>query len=438
MPAVHFCRSILSLQPMNKTCRNRRRWALGSTQRKSYDIRIIFLIVTFGLALINTWFATSFMGSGVGLGSGDRTNALSLPLSGAGNGSQTTNNANRHNDNEHSSSSYQMEKYNFTVGICAIVKDGEAYLTEWLDYHLEAMKMDAIYIYDNSPDFDLQSWYANTRSHPVYKRVEIRHLLDKTFKRQRRAYTDCVNRYGKNINEVGLRYSKKMGYEVTDREFGPSEGTDYLAMIDLDEFLVPKGEYTSVHGVIKDYLEPYEGGSITVNWVLFGSSNKTIYTPIPVTKRFQYRDKETHGVVKSIVKASDFYSMRNPHSISTVFGHTRTTSYQGAILHTNVSKTGASDPSLPSGVLLLYHYRYTSSKEYYTKKCIRGDTDGLKGCSYWTKKTITVEELKKKGMPTHIALRTGSVFDDSAWKIMVERIPRYTIYDDEMAWGDYT
>ena len=409
----------------------------GIIQRKGVGMRIFFLFVTFVLASINIWFVTSYMSSciGVGLGGGDWTDAP--PLSGAGTGNQTANINIAKMHDEHSSF-YQMDEFNFTVGICAIVKDSEAYLTEWLDYHLEAMKIDAIYVYDNSPDFDLQSWYANTRSHPVYKRVEIRHLMDNTNKRQRRAYTDCVNRYGKNISKFASSVSKKEGYEVTDRELNPSEGMDYLAMIDVDEFLVPKGKYTSVHGVIKDYLEPYVGGSMTVNWVLFGSSNKTIYTPIPVTKRFQHRDEETHEVVKSIVKSSDFTSMKTPHSINTLYGYTRTTSYKGAILHANISKSGATDPSLPSGVLLLYHYRYTSSKEYYTKKCIRGETDGKKGCSQNTGKTMTLEELKQKGMPTHIALRTGSVFDDSAWKIMVERIPRYRIFDDELAWGDYT
>ena len=67
-----------------------------------------------------------------------------------------------------------------------------------------------------------------------------------------------------------------------------NDGMDYLALIDIDEFLVPRGGYASVHGVINDYLAPYRGGSLTVNWILFGSSNKTVYAPIPVTKRFRH------------------------------------------------------------------------------------------------------------------------------------------------------
>ncbi len=44
----------------------------------------------------------------------------------------------------------------------------------------------------------------------------------------------------------------------------------------------------------------------------------------------------------------------------------------------------------------------------------------------------------REGMPTHIVLRSGSVFDDSAWRIMVERVSKYRIFDDELSWGDYS
>ena len=143
----------------------------------------------------------------------------------------------------------------------------------------------------------------------------------------------------------------------------------------------------------------------------------------------------THGVVKTIVRASDFLSVRSPHSTNMLYGYPRTTLFQGAMLET---PNGASDNNLPSSALLLYHYRYTSHKEYFYKKCVRMETDGMKGCSFKTGKTVTVEELKSRGMPTHIAMRTGAVFDDSAWKLLTGRVPKYRIYDDDQAWGDFT
>ena len=61
-----------------------------------------------------------------------------------------------------------------------------------------------------------------------------------------------------------------------------------------------------------------------------------------------------------------------------------------------------------------------------------------RGCDYKTGRVVTMEELERKGKPTHIAMRAGSVFDDSAWKLLKWRVPKYRIYDDELAWGDYS
>mmetsp|Transcript_32898 Transcript_32898/g.69220 ORF Transcript_32898/g.69220 Transcript_32898/m.69220 type:complete len:425 (-) Transcript_32898:703-1977(-) len=409
-------------------------------------IRIIFCIIAFGLATVNIWYAIRLDSS-----DGGHVNDYVVmqqqqhQITGGG----SVNNGNNQNSQtaagikhaNNSDKSTLHHDYNFTIGICTIVKDGEAYLTEWIDYHLSAMSIENIYIYDNSPNFDLQSWYANTRSHPLYSRVQVRHLAGDAAERQKRVNTDCVLRYGRGVQDnehLIMDYIEKKGWYTAnttlDRVMDRNEGMDYLAFIDIDEFLMPQGNYTSVHSVINDYLHPYNGGSLSVNWMLFGSSNKTLYSPIPVTKRFQYRDEVPNGVVKSIVRASDFYTMKNPHAVVTLHGHPRTTSYKGAILQT---KNGASDSNLPSQVLLLYHYRYTSSKEYHYKKCIRRETDGAKGCNEKLGTLHTVQELEEKGRPTHIALRTGSVFDDSAWRLFVERVPKYGMYNDE-DWGDYT
>lgn len=335
-----------------------------------FDTRItIFFSIAFGLALINVWYASRAIRLGSSSGGDD---ALSYHSSSLIHHRQV-------NDN-----SWRKDNFNFTVGICAIIKDGEAYLAEWLDYHLDAMGIEAIYIYDNSfgnpsleLEYDLQAWHRNTRSHPLYSKVEVMHMPEMNTGRQKRAYTDCVLRYGKNVPPIAIDMAEQAGYWNTStdsRTLDENDGMDYLAFIDIDEFLVPKENYTSVHGVIKEYLQPF-GGSLTVNWMLFGSSNKTLYSPIPVTKRFQYRDEMAHGVVKAIVQASDFGNMASPHAVNTLYGYRRTTLYKGAKLE---NEKGTSDPKLPSGVLLLYHYRYTSHKEYHYKKCIRMETDGMK------------------------------------------------------------
>jgi hypothetical protein len=105
-----------------------------------------------------------------------------------------------------SSSASSSSSHNFTVAICLITSDGEAYFQEWVDYHLLAMKFDNIYVYDNSDKFELQRWHDNTRSHPIYSKVEIEHRPGPGFNRttkkhlQSTVYEDCITRFGKDNN----------------------------------------------------------------------------------------------------------------------------------------------------------------------------------------------------------------------------------------------
>ena len=66
--------------------------------------------------------------------------------------------------------------HGFSVGICAIVKEVSPYFIEWIDYHIEVVGFDYIYLYDNSEDFKLERWYLQSRKDPIYGRVEVRHF----------------------------------------------------------------------------------------------------------------------------------------------------------------------------------------------------------------------------------------------------------------------
>ena len=186
---------------------------------------------------------------------------------------------------------------NFTVGICALIKDHEAYMVEWIDYHLLAMEIDKIVLYDNTNNFELQRWYRNTRNHSLYRRVHVHHfpgrgwIESKDDYVQGAAYSECVSEYSKDL--------------------------DYVALIDADEFLVPQKfplPHSNIKDVLTEYLVPY-GGALVANWMLFGTANKTLYAPVPVLKRFQYRDVQPDGVIKTIVKTSDYDYTKNPHAV---------------------------------------------------------------------------------------------------------------------------
>lgn len=303
----------------------------------------------------------------------------------------------------------QSRTYNFTVAACVVVKDAEAYFEEWIDYHVGVMKVDQVYLYDHSVGFELQRWYINSRDDPIYSRTDVIHYEftghkyneEKGAYNQHVVYRDCVDRFGMD---------------------GPKH--DYMVFFDIDEFLVPQDErYRSIHSILEEYLVPY-GGALVVNWMLFGTANKTVYSPVPVTKRFQYRDREPHGIIKSIAKTSDYRSHKNPHSIKLLGNVTVHTTKHPGCVH-QASSTGASDHERPSNVALLYHYRYTSMKEYVFKRCFRGNLGANDWCN---KKGTGLKEIPEG--KEHILPQPGSVHDDTAWKLLARHVPKYRMYDE--------
>lgn len=83
----------------------------------------------------------------------------------------------------------------------------------------------------------------------------------------------------------------------------------YMAFFDVDEFLVLKK-----HDTVDEFLQQHlTEGSLAISWHIFGTGFRDLYTPLPVTKRFMYRDgvhpHDRHQQafnVKSILKLSDY------------------------------------------------------------------------------------------------------------------------------------
>jgi hypothetical protein len=174
---------------------------------------------------------------------------------------------------------------------------------------------------------------------------------------------------------------------------------------------------------LADYLVPY-GGALTVNWLLVGSSDKTVSSPLPITKRNQYRAKEVHNVIKSMAKTSDYIEHKNPHGVNVRSPATiHTTKYPGALFKPS-SDASASDHERPSDILLLYHYRYGSKKEYVYKRCVRG---ALVGNKSWCNSSGNGIETDT---PEHIQIAPGDVFDDAAWQFLISRVPKYRAFDE--------
>jgi hypothetical protein len=122
-------------------------------------------------------------------------------------------------------------------------------------------------------------------------------------------------------------------------------------------------------------------------------------------KRFQYYNPNhpSKWVIKSIIRLQDFESVHNPHF---------------AILEKGFQNRNTNGQTVYD-VAVIHHYG-TKSREEFIQKRLRGRADLA------LNHTQMVEKLKEA---VEGNLDVGTVYDDSAWKLLCERVPKYKLYD---------
>jgi GT2 family glycosyltransferase/SAM-dependent methyltransferase len=181
------------------------------------------------------------------------------------------------------------------LAICAIFKDEAAYLREWVEFH-QLMGVERFYLYNNnSSDRYLDALQMHIDSGAVVLHEWPHHPA------QLQVYEHCLKTHGAE--------------------------TDWLAFIDVDEFLFsPKAKL--LPDVLADYAD-HPG--VGVNWVMFGSGGHKQKPKGGVLENFlrrgeldagvryphlrrpdgSYRPQNSH--IKSIVQPSKVEGCTNPH-----------------------------------------------------------------------------------------------------------------------------
>ena len=242
-----------------------------------------------------------------------------------------------------------------------VAKDEEAYLEEWIDYHL-GIGFDRIFLYASSEKFDLQDWQ---RSRGIYgDKIHIEHVPGNN---QLFFYDRCIQEH--------------------------TQGYYWTAFFDVDEFLVLKK-----HDHVVDLLSEHcTTGSLQFNWYVFRIREKhlQVYEPLPVTKRLQYRFEENLQT-KIIARTQDFSKMKN---------NTCQHDTSGNYHQSYADSRSSTNPHRPMDVAPLHHYRYKSKKEFWYRACIRKNR-GKDKC---------VEDLS-------LVVNATKTFDDSAWSLLKQNI----------------
>lgn len=224
------------------------------------------------------------------------------------------------------------------LSVVCIAKNEAPYIKEWIEYH-KIVGVERFYFYDNeSAD--------NTREvlDPYIKDGTVIYNYVEGSCLQNLVYGDAVVKYKKQ--------------------------TRWLAIIDLDEYIVPT-EKDSIPDFLKDY-ENYP--AVGINWVMFDSNGyktKPVSGGGCVTANFtrvmkNYNDK-TNCHIKSIVNPAQVVSIYNPH-------YAEYYNNQYAVNENFEVIYGALTEVHSAQKIRINHY-YSKSEEEYIKKTVRGNAD---------------------------------------------------------------
>ncbi|WP_254173819.1 FkbM family methyltransferase [Planktothrix pseudagardhii] len=221
-----------------------------------------------------------------------------------------------------------------TLSVCAILKDEAPYLIEWLEFH-KLVGVERFYLYDNGSSdhvIELVKPYIQS-GEVIWHEWLIR-------PGQIPAYQDCLDKY--------------------------KTESQWIAFIDLDEFLVPT-EKNDIKAILEDFQD-YPG--VTVNWLIFGSSGHKIKPEGLQVENFTRRGEDGLTVnfhVKSIVQPEKTLKVQDPHCFIYV-------NNQLAVTENKEPMSGPFSPSHSAKQLVINHYIIKSLQEY-KEKMFRGRSD---------------------------------------------------------------
>ncbi|MBQ8293802.1 MAG: glycosyltransferase family 92 protein [Alphaproteobacteria bacterium] len=152
------------------------------------------------------------------------------------------------------------------LSVLSIVKNEGLYLREWIEYH-RIVGVEKFYIYDNESDDDTRKILE-----PYIKSGVVEYIFWPGQAQQLLAYADW---FAKHRND-----------------------TRWLAVIDLDEFIVPMKM-----GTIVEYLDslPLSVAQVIISWFMFGSNGHNEKPDGLVVENYTRRANRPHYHYKSIV-----------------------------------------------------------------------------------------------------------------------------------------
>ena len=221
--------------------------------------------------------------------------------------------------------------FRYELAIVVIIKNEGRYIKEFIDYHALA-GADHFYVYDNESTDNIKEIL-----NPYIESGLVEYIPYPGRCSQVAAYNDAVDKYKFDCR--------------------------YMAFIDADEFITPRGaEAKSIKDILHDILDdiPFAAG-LTPNWYMYssGGQEKADFTR-GVTERFLYRQSQVHPHVKTIANPRLVKDILNCHWCQYLDGKAAINE-KGGIVPSHSNNCDAID------VIGINHYFYKSKEEFIIK-----------------------------------------------------------------------
>ena len=201
------------------------------------------------------------------------------------------------------------------IAICAIIRNENLYLREWVEHH-KNIGFDHIILYDNNnPDGEYPHQVIGDYIMDGF--VEVNNIRGYPF-----IYNEIIN--GEKL-EIGLQATL---YNKCRLEY--KNVFDWIAFIDVDEFItIGDKEPQNIHDIFDKYKYDSNGfEQVVMSWYTIGDDGRLNFESKPVQERFQiHRDKPSDDIcdwwVKSIVKTNvpddKLFVYGNEHAICDLY-----------------------------------------------------------------------------------------------------------------------
>jgi hypothetical protein len=230
------------------------------------------------------------------------------------------------------------------LAICAIAKNEGPYFKEWIEWH-HSKGVEKFYIYDNESS-------DNTKEvlEPYIQSGLVEYTFRAGKKQQLPVYSDCLDKH---------RFD-----------------TQWIAVIDIDEFIVPIHDKT-----IPEFLKKFEDfAAIEINWLVYGSAGAKEKEQGDVMERFKYHSVPKNTInrhVKSIVNPRRAFMFIGSHEAIRLSGYTVDT-------HGKRTKKNFFEREPIHDVIRINHYAVKSYQEFLGKRARgRSRTNDIRRLDYF-------------------------------------------------------